>query len=391
MAEFVQMNLESMLPELEAMERLQLFTQDEVRRIINKRKEFEYKMQRGTKFKEDLLNYIRYEWDLLIVIKNKAKKDKNFGEKRDKVAFSVIKHIQKLFTDALTKFGGDVKIWLSYVDFCVQSRLIPAMSKALEKMLSLHKDKPQLFCTAAQTEFNVTGDMERARVYLLNGIRFHKDSELLYREAFAMELAYAMHMRADFTNRQEPIPNDDPMLNGRLAELIYESSVMNIRSIDLTSELHSISKKFPFAAHLKDRIYSDICEKFQDKELRWDIVARYEVENPHEELSAKDAIKACISVYEEGLKTLNTETMWSYYIDTMWSLNEDLSYLKNFKINCLMQAFLGAHAAEKLKEDYYLKWATKLDGESDREKKRDVMKSGTLRFPGRNVIKIYFR
>uniref|UniRef100_A0A0K8SC87 U3 small nucleolar RNA-associated protein 6 n=1 Tax=Lygus hesperus TaxID=30085 RepID=A0A0K8SC87_LYGHE len=379
MAEYVQINLEYMLPELETMEKIELFNKDEVRRIIKKRKEYEYKLQRGAKFKEDLLNYIRYEWDLLVVIKNKTLADKSYAPKRNNVAHSVSQHIQKLFTDALRRFGSDVKVWLSYIDFCVQLHLFPAMSQSLEKMLQLHPDKPQLFVTAAQTEYNILGSMDRARMFFLNGIRFHKESELLYRESFSMELAHVRNLRKK--NKKEEISDDDPVMNGRLAELIYESSLMNIRSIELISDLYAISKKYPFVNKLSDRIFNDIQEKFKDKELRWDIVARYKLENPPEDSTAKDAVRECIAVYQEAVKVLNTFEMWSYYVETMLELNEDHTYLKNFKTNCLMEAFLEAHSAEKLKEEYYLKWASRLDGDNDKEKRRDVLKSGAGKCP----------
>ncbi|KAF6210324.1 hypothetical protein GE061_013428 [Apolygus lucorum] len=384
MAEHVQINLEYMLPELETMEKIELFDKDEVRRIIKKRKEFEYKLQRGAKFKEDLLNYIRYEWDLLMVVRNKTLVDKSYAPKRNNVAHSVSQHIQKLFTDALRRFGSDVKIWLSYIDFCVQLQLFPAMSQSLEKMLQLHSDKPHLFVTAAQTEYNILGSMDRARMFFLNGLRLHKESELLYRESFSMELAYAKHLRK---KKNQELSEEDPVTNGRLAELIYESSLMNLRNIELMSDLYSISKRYSFAEKLSERIYNDILEKFKDKELRWDIAARYKLENPPEDCTAKEAVRDSIAVYQEAVKLLNTVEMWSYYVETMLELNEDHTYLKNFKTNCLMEAFLEAHSADKLKEEYYLRWASRLEGDNDKEKKRDVLKSGATKCPG--TIKLW--
>lgn len=41
------------------------------RAITKKRKEFEYKMQRVTKCKEDIMRYIQYEMDLMKLIRQK--------------------------------------------------------------------------------------------------------------------------------------------------------------------------------------------------------------------------------------------------------------------------------------------------------------------------------
>lgn len=94
MAEFVELKLEEMLPELEQMQRVQLFTEEEIRyvfqqkisteyylltlccsfactlrAIIKKRRDFEYKLQKHTKCKEDYLKYIQYEINLLTLLR----------------------------------------------------------------------------------------------------------------------------------------------------------------------------------------------------------------------------------------------------------------------------------------------------------------------------------
>ncbi|XP_017876078.2 U3 small nucleolar RNA-associated protein 6 homolog [Ceratina calcarata] len=71
MAEFVEKRCEDMIPELEQMERMKLFDKNEIRGIAKKLKEYEYKIQRHTKTKEDYLRYIQYEMDLLKLIKQR--------------------------------------------------------------------------------------------------------------------------------------------------------------------------------------------------------------------------------------------------------------------------------------------------------------------------------
>lgn len=61
MAEYAQKAIEEMLPEVDTMRKIGLFSTEETRSIMKKRKRFEYKTQRRTKEKEVYLQYIQYE------------------------------------------------------------------------------------------------------------------------------------------------------------------------------------------------------------------------------------------------------------------------------------------------------------------------------------------
>lgn len=76
MAELVQASLEGMLTELEQMQRLELFSSDEVKEVIKRRQRFEYKLQKRQKKKEDILTYIQYECALLELIEIRREKNK---------------------------------------------------------------------------------------------------------------------------------------------------------------------------------------------------------------------------------------------------------------------------------------------------------------------------
>lgn len=70
-------------------------------------------------------------------------------------------------------------------------------------MLELHGSaKPELYKLAAQWEFEECQCVEKARKFLLNGLHIHKDSKLLYKEAFKLELNYANSMRKELGEEQ---------------------------------------------------------------------------------------------------------------------------------------------------------------------------------------------
>ena len=65
MAEYVEERMEEMMNEVEQLERVMLLSSDEVKELVRKRKQYEYKLQKKIKMKEDFLEYIQYESNLL--------------------------------------------------------------------------------------------------------------------------------------------------------------------------------------------------------------------------------------------------------------------------------------------------------------------------------------
>lgn len=57
-------------------------------------------------------------------------------------------------------------------------------------MLELHKDKPVLFKLAANWEYDTCQSIERARKFIRQGLLIHKESKLLFKAAFRLELSY---------------------------------------------------------------------------------------------------------------------------------------------------------------------------------------------------------
>jgi hypothetical protein len=61
MADTVQEILEGMVPELEDLARKKLFSRSEIKEIVRKRRDFEYKLKRRESQKQEYLRYIAYE------------------------------------------------------------------------------------------------------------------------------------------------------------------------------------------------------------------------------------------------------------------------------------------------------------------------------------------
>lgn len=74
MAELVQQVFESSIQELSGLCKYGLLESDEIKVILKKRKNFEYRLRKVNKTKEDFLCYIAYEENLLKLIKIRQEK-----------------------------------------------------------------------------------------------------------------------------------------------------------------------------------------------------------------------------------------------------------------------------------------------------------------------------
>lgn len=61
-------------------------------------------------------------------------------------------------------------------------------------------------------------------------------------------------------------------------------------------------------------------------------------------------------MYKEGLRNVPTKRMWSFYLNYILEISEDLSTLPTFKKNFLKNAFEAAHKESMLSEQHYLFW-----------------------------------
>jgi len=82
MADKVQLILEAMLPELEALSIMGYFTKSQIKNIIKKRRTHEYGFVKKVVSKEDFLKAIRFE-KIMDKRKEKIKKEKNIKDKNE--------------------------------------------------------------------------------------------------------------------------------------------------------------------------------------------------------------------------------------------------------------------------------------------------------------------
>eukprot|EP00096_Caligus_rogercresseyi_P002029 TRINITY_DN1367_c0_g2_i2.p1 TRINITY_DN1367_c0_g2~~TRINITY_DN1367_c0_g2_i2.p1 ORF type:complete len:362 (+),score=44.26 TRINITY_DN1367_c0_g2_i2:67-1152(+) len=325
MAEFVEQSMEEMLPELEQLQRVQLLSSDEVKQVIKMRRRFEYKIQKKTKNKEDFLSYIQYESSLLSLVS--IRRDKiDYEFKKNEIDYSIARRINKLFRILEHRFGKDMKIWMSHIDFLKNMSWKVELSKVLRRFIQAHTAKPEVWMLSAKVELEFIGNPDTARKIMLEGLRFHPDSQDLYREYFRLEVMYVDLLR----KRSQVLGIDgtggiseetrDKVLDGEIIFTVLKMGLEAIHEVEfIASLLHVIAscEDLEGFSKVKDKIIDILREDFSECGLAWDTLAR-------EALFSGSSLNTACSLYEEGLSQVQEleelEELIEYYIETLENL-----------------------------------------------------------------------
>uniref|UniRef100_A0A671UFP9 UTP6 small subunit processome component n=1 Tax=Sparus aurata TaxID=8175 RepID=A0A671UFP9_SPAAU len=326
MAEIVQQRIEDRIPELEQLERVGLFTKKEVKSIIKRATALEYKLHRLIVNKEDFIAYVQYEINILELVK-KRRAHIHYQFKIEEIEFPIIHRINSVFRRATKKWKDDVQLWLSHVAFCKKwvcnDRLSPT--------------KTTLWIMAAKSELEDRSSSESARHLFLRALRFHPNNKKVYQEYFRMELLHCEKLRKQKAELEKA--EMDLVSVSQIENKLWETHVQKhslyiqynfnicvtfcLTEAEFVISLLNIAAIFDFTKELQDLILQDLQANHTEDSLTWDFMAKRELEAPSagEELQtakgrASDISRReerCCQVYEEGVKSLNTEPMWTCY------------------------------------------------------------------------------
>lgn len=189
MAESVQILLEQMIPEFEKWKKKKIFTDAEIKRIIKKRTQFEYKIRSRNPNKVDSLRYIAYELHLLKLVKQRCI-EMGVNKKKHILIGFVVRRLHFLFDRTLLKFPGDEKILLQYFDFCANNKANKAMDRVLGRAVAFHPTNENLWVMAANWHYQRNQDFKTARTLLQRGLRINESSQVLWLQYFRLEMLY---------------------------------------------------------------------------------------------------------------------------------------------------------------------------------------------------------
>ncbi|XP_019372554.1 PREDICTED: U3 small nucleolar RNA-associated protein 6 homolog [Gavialis gangeticus] len=399
MAERIEQRLEERIPELEQLERVGLFTRLEIKAVIKKALALEYKIQRRALHKEDFIDYIQYEINLLELIKKRRSRI-GYSFKKDEIEYSIVQRIQGLFKRATGKWKEDVQLWLSHVAFCKKWNMKFQLSKVFSAMLAIHPNKPALWIMAAKWEMEERLSSESARHLFLRALRFHPECPKLYQEYFRMELMHAEKQRREKKEFEQAKMDlgefnySEEILHGELARIIYRDAIQKIQGAEFHLSLLSIAKLFDFTLDLQKEILEKLQAEHADDPLTWDYMARQELElgslpsSQHSSKQTKASEVAqkeerCCAVFDEAVTSLPTEPMWKCYVTfclERYNRKTNSEALRQKRLERMLSVLSRAHESNLLPEELYKQWLQLLLELNLSEKATEVAAGATKRF-----------
>ncbi|EEA05475.1 uncharacterized protein CMU_024810 [Cryptosporidium muris RN66] len=184
MADKVQKVLEDMVPELLDLGKREVFSGTEIRNIIERRRDFEYKLASRTPLLGDFLEYLEYEYELERI---RFARTRKLGLKKRTIGdYSIIRIIHFIFKRALRRYPNDEKLWLQYIDFCLKSGSSRILQRNMITALRNLPTSATIWIIMADREFQ-SGNAKSARSILMLGLRINKYSFLMWRGLAQLE------------------------------------------------------------------------------------------------------------------------------------------------------------------------------------------------------------
>ncbi|NWW79089.1 UTP6 protein, partial [Climacteris rufus] len=369
------------------------------RAVLRKASALEYKIQRRALRKEDFINYIQYEINLLELIKKRRARI-GYLFKKDEIEYSILHRVHSLFNRATGKWKDDVQLWLSHVAFCKQWNAKHQLSKVFSTMLAIHSNKPALWIMAAKWEMETRLSSESARHLFLRALRFHPECPKLYQEYFRMELMHAEKQRKEkkvFEQAKMDLGElnySEEILNGEMARLVYREASQKIQGVEFQLAVLSIAKLFDFTQDLQKEILESLQSSYADDPLTWDYMARRELElgplQPTEQTTKQKKVaemaqreERCCAVFDEAVGAVPTEGMWKCYITfclERYNRKTNSEELKQKRLERTLSVFSKAHESNLLPEALYKQWLQLLLDFNLSDKAVEVAEAATKHF-----------
>ncbi|KAJ3436897.1 u3 small nucleolar RNA-associated protein 6 [Anaeramoeba flamelloides] len=393
MTELIQETLESTLFELNDLAQLKLFTEEELKMVVEKRREFEYQLRRTIVRKLDFLKYLEFEmnFDLLRRTRKQIR-----GLKRTRKStseFASTKRIGILFEKAIRRWPTDIRLWYQYLSFC-EKRRRKKLSSIYARALEINARNTHLWIRAASWEFENNLNIRSARRLMQRAIRTNPNDKLLWVEYFRLEILYLQKVVArrkflgiekyekekqkekekeekeekekekEKEEEDQDKANEDDQekekekekkkekekeekekeelhrknlkkyLDYSVPMIIYNNATKSI-SDDLEFRLKFINilKEYPETTKSLNKIYSSLINDFPKNEKSWEIYCEKEFAlTPKITINnLTEIVNSIENKYKEALKKVNTCLMWRKYTSFYVKIIQILDPIDNAK------------------------------------------------------------
>ncbi|KAL7632424.1 UNVERIFIED_CONTAM: hypothetical protein RMT77_017278 [Armadillidium vulgare] len=281
MAEIVEQQLQDMIPEFEELERLGFLTPTELKQLIKKRRQFEYKLCKRKKELQDFFEYVIYESNLLELLASRRKKLQH-AKKFFKTENSISHRVGRKLHLMTCLWPAHPRVWEFRLSFAKARSLFEEVSTIYAEKIRFHGNDINVWISWAQWESRERKNFEKGRQILLSRAPlYHPKSILLNKEYFRLELLYIDNLKKYSEESKDeqhiskiPQENRDKILNCAIPEVIFKNSLKEFNSAELCQHLFWIAHEFDFAHRLRDQIFREMVQKFPNDIHLWKLKAQ---------------------------------------------------------------------------------------------------------------------
>ncbi|KAE9555548.1 hypothetical protein FO519_001219 [Halicephalobus sp. NKZ332] len=209
MAEFVQRHLEELLPVFTNAKKFQLMTNDEVKSMIQRLRQFDYNVNKRTKRPRDYLRYGEYLTDILKLLEIR-RKETGIKDKYKEIEGVIKDHAALMYRSCSHRFKN-LEYYQEEITFLKFAKLHGQLSKAYTRLLQLHGNLPRVHEEAAVFEFEGNKSAENSRTIFQYAVRKFPEDVGLWLAFFKMEIEYVLFLleRRSLLTNEEGVVHDD--------------------------------------------------------------------------------------------------------------------------------------------------------------------------------------
>ncbi|KAG0669497.1 U3 snoRNP protein [Maudiozyma exigua] len=185
--------LEQCIPELDDLVDKNLFTKNEISKIMKKRTDFEHRLNSRGSSTTDYMKYVAYENNVEKLRKKRVKRILQAGKTNSISDWSIGQRITFIYQRGTNKFPQDLKLWAMYLRY-LKTRGAETSYKKIHavynQLLKLHPSNVAVWISCAKYEYETHANFKSSRIIFQNGLRFNGDSAQLWYEYVKFELNF---------------------------------------------------------------------------------------------------------------------------------------------------------------------------------------------------------
>ncbi|XP_022174977.1 uncharacterized protein LOC111036958 isoform X2 [Myzus persicae] len=338
---------------------------DKLTKLNDDRKLLNQKTALGLATREEFLKQIKVELNMLDTCQLKIEqeiKENNTEYINTEILPILSNRINDMYNNMFLLFPVEKTSLSEYIEFCSNNKLfITKCSNMLDTLMSRYHSDPEVYLIAATYEFDDRNNVESARRYFAEGLKYHENCKNLYVEEFWVEV---QHLEKTA---------------GASLPIAVEKYRNLIKRFEGDIEFHFIlldrAIKLSTVRELQCNVVRDMVKKYRHSELMWQKLAKIhfdgfiyhqETEQLHYDKNYINGIRNCIKTYEDGLKEnlplQNKHKLWNFYIEHVIEIRKSYRMkketIKNFMNETMERAFQEAHDNKALyKPEQYIYWA----------------------------------